>query len=368
MLKIGIHVEGTSKLTNEKSSSLHAALYRDHGLFRPTADYQSDSKADSKANSKPDSKVASRSSINIAQVFTHGPRIFKKNNIDVDAFNAAAKELGFEVYVHSCYSSTSIWKILDVLPIETKRKGSRSTKLTTIPGTSTTDAKTTTLAGKLSAAVANLSKAEIAEIDKQVDKLVDQLEAAAAINAKGLVLHVSKHKPEKIARVMEYIRERVTATGVKLLLEMVASKGDDKTYETPGKLNNLTSYINNNTPSTWPDWWGWCIDTAHIWGAGVDIRTAESMKEWIDAIDNKKKIRLIHLNGSSCARASGKDKHAIPFASDDKIWSSIEPVDSGAGAICAMAVDYSIPVVMEINRGTVEEAIYAVDQLTVNFN
>jgi endonuclease IV len=175
-----------------------------------------------------------------------------------------------------------------------------------------------------------------------------QLLSCAKINSHSLVLHITKIYPDEAAAVMHLIKPFVKKSKVNLILEMVASKSDaNKTYETPEKIDNLTTLIGADEP-----WWGWCVDTAHLWGAGVNVQSYASMKDWLDRLIYKKKIRMFHLNGSSAALGSGKDKHEIAFGPDDRIWHGINPEDSGVKAIVEFAETRNIPIICEINRGT----------------
>ncbi len=57
---------------------------------------------------------------------------------------------------------------------------------------------------------------------------------------------------------------------------------------------------------------GVCIDTAHLWGAGHDIRTAEGVERTVEEIDRTVGIplvRVLHVNDSPMALASHRDQH-----------------------------------------------------------
>jgi deoxyribonuclease-4 len=239
--------------------------------------------------------------LNCAQIFTYGPRFLVKNNINYEAVKKVTKEI--DVSVHSAYPTTTIWKIQD-----------------------------------------NISDCDI----KKIDAIKLQLMSCRNIGAWGLVLHINKVYSDDAAAVMHILKPVVKKSKVKLILEMVSSKADgDKTYETPEKIDNLTTLIGPKD-----NWWGWCVDTAHLWGAGVDIQQYEDMKDWLDRLTYKNKILMFHLNGSSATRGSGKDKHEAAFGPDDLIWNGIKPSASGVRAIIEFAEKRNITVICEINRGT----------------
>lgn len=241
--------------------------------------------------------------LNCAQIFTHGPRVMRPNKINATAIKKATTDI--DLSVHSRYGSVGIWKV---------HKDNLSS---------------------------DWSKNVIGHV-------ADQLRACKAIGAWGLVLHISKHYADEVAYGMSLLKIHAKKTGVKILLEMVASKADDNlTYETPEKIDNLTTLIGPKE-----DWWGWCVDTAHLWGAGVDIKSYASMQQWLKRIVYKKKILMFHLNGSSATRGSGHDKHEIPFTPDDTMWYGVEPKNRGLRAVVEFAYKHCITVICEINRGS----------------
>ena len=185
----------------------------------------------------------------------------------------------------------------------------------------------------------------------KLDLFKAQLLSCKKANAWGMVVHVIKQYPDILANSMSLLKPLAKKAGVKIILEMVALKADaDRTYETPEKIDNLTTLIGPNE-----QWWGWCVDTAHLWGAGVDIKSYESMKTWLDAITYKKKIVQFHLNGSSARCGSGKDKHEIAFGPDDLIWKGVKPENSGVRALVEYALEHNVTIICEINRGAEAE-------------
>ncbi len=252
--------------------------------------------------------------LNAAQIFTYGPQIMAPNKIDHEAVKEKTKDI--DLTVHSAYSSVGIWKV-------------------------------------------NKSNKNEAKSKRALTNISGQLLSCKKINAWGWVLHIAKTYPDVAAETMKLLKPLSKKTGVKVVLEMVASKSDpNKTYETPEKIDNLTTLIGSEE-----DWWGWCVDTAHLWGAGVDIRSYKSMKNWLDRLIYKKKILMFHLNGSSAIRGSGKDKHEIAFSPDDIIWHGIEPKKSGVYALVQFALDHKIPIICEINRGDEENCTRSIDTI-----
>jgi deoxyribonuclease-4 len=58
---------------------------------------------------------------------------------------------------------------------------------------------------------------------------------------------------------------------------------------------------------------GACLDTAHLWGAGYDISTAESARSVLDEADQTfglARVPVWHLNDARAALGSHLDRHA----------------------------------------------------------
>lgn len=241
--------------------------------------------------------------LNAAQVFTYGPKFMVKNKYNTEKVIQCTADI--DLSVHSAYSTVSVWKVTEA-------------------NRNTADSK------------------------KYIKNVVDQLRAASEIGAWGLVIHISRQHPKNVAYVMTQLKQYAVLHGVTILLEMVSSKSDpDLTYETPEKIDNLTYLIGADET-----WWGWCVDTAHLWGAGVDVSSYNNMNDWFSRVTYKKKILMIHLNGSFADMGDGKDKHAVCFGADDLIWHGIAPKKSGVQAVVEFAVQYSCTVICEINTGS----------------
>lgn len=248
---------------------------------------------------------------NYAQIFTHGPSSWAAVNLDRENLRGI-QDIG--LVVHSAYLTTAVWKITE----ET----------------------------------VNLPASR-----KALGFLKSQLQAAHEIGADGVVLHIGRVPQQRAAYVMGIIRPIAEECGQCVLLEMTASKADANTYDTPEKINALTSAIGPG------NWWGWCVDTAHIWAAGQNIQHRDAMNAWFDGIEHWPSIKLFHLNGSSQVCHSGKDVHEVVFSAADKIWHGIAPNESGVAAVVERAVARGIPVILEINRGTDAEIRSAVEIL-----
>lgn len=258
--------------------------------------------------------------LNAAQIMTHDSHRGTPLEINYNKVRAATENIA--LFVHTPYVSSAVWKV-----------------------------------------------AQSDSNDGRIRKMHHHFEAASKLNASGLVLHILALYPDHATNIVHMLRKYAIQFKLPLLLEMQASPSDiDKTYETPEKINNLTTLIDKNEDRDTIEWWGWVLDTAHIWAGGVDIKSYDAMADYLNRIVFKKRIKLFHLNGSYHELNSGRDKHAIIFSSDDLIWRDVPPHDSGVRAVVEFANEHNIPIIMEINRGSeaaTREAIRIIDSFKV---
>lgn len=241
--------------------------------------------------------------LNACQIFTHGPRFH--NPISMNTALVREKTHNIDLSVHSAYYTVSIMSI-------------------------------------------NQENKNESENIKKLKKIEDQIKKTSEIGGWGLVLHlVKKYTPQQVADAMEVIIPIAEKYNIMILLEMVASRSNKNTYETPEKINNLNQLLFNKFDSSN---WGWCVDTAHIWCSGTNIQTYEQMQNWLNGLENPERIEMFHLNGSSTPQGNGKDIHEIVFGPSDNIWKDIEPNNSGVKSVVEFAVQNNITIICEINR------------------
>lgn len=267
--------------------------------------------------------------LNAVQIFTHGPQNSRQNKMDYPSIVAFCTEHKTNLYVHSSYLTSGIWNIT----VENKD-----------------DAK---------------PKAAI-------NILAAQLESCDKLNARGLILHLPKKEPAVILETLQVVSKLLTSHNTPILLEMTSVKPDsNKTYETPQKINNLTKLILEKFPEL--DW-GWCPDTAHLWGAGIELDDCNVMKKWLKKLKYPKLIKLIHLNGASITTFNtGKDKHKVLFGDEDDIWNStfteaqvyddLGVTQSSISILAAFAKKYKIDCICEVNRGEYSQIDFSIKSL-----
>ena len=131
--------------------------------------------------------------------------------------------------------------------------------------------------------------------------LTQQLEAAASIGAKGLIVHgghvLKSDDPEVGFENWRKVFERLENPGVPILIENTAG-GDNAMARKFDRIARLWEVLEGHDV-------GFCLDTCHAHAAGEDL---------VDAVDRIRaitgRIDLVHCNDSRDAFDSGADRHA----------------------------------------------------------
>jgi deoxyribonuclease-4 len=147
--------------------------------------------------------------------------------------------------------------------------------------------------------------------EKTIVSLVKTLEASEMLGASVVVTHLGSAKgspkTEALARSCRTFAEVLTQyTGpVRLLFETSAGAGETM----GGTFDELGEMIRTlGAPASL----GTCIDTAHIFTAGYDLRTADNLERTFEAFDRSigfDKLGAVHLNDSKAPFGSNKDRH-----------------------------------------------------------
>ncbi len=149
--------------------------------------------------------------------------------------------------------------------------------------------------------------------DKSIQSLIQEIEIATILNLPFLVLHPGAHlgqgEETGFHQITDGLNEVVRATRgspVRIALEVTAGQGTCLGY----RMAHLqTIYGSVETPARLAI----CLDTAHLFAAGYDIRTprgwAQTIRE-VDAAVGMKEILAVHLNDSKVDLNSRVDRHA----------------------------------------------------------
>ena len=133
--------------------------------------------------------------------------------------------------------------------------------------------------------------------------LAQHAAAAAAIGAKGLIVHgghvTAKDDPAEGVENWRKTFERAPAGGfgLPILIENTAG-GENAMARTFDRLARLWDAVGDFGP-------GFVLDTCHAWAAGEDL---EAIVDRVRSITGR--VDLVHANSSRDAAGSGADRHA----------------------------------------------------------
>jgi deoxyribonuclease-4 len=148
--------------------------------------------------------------------------------------------------------------------------------------------------------------------EKSVTSLTGALTAADQLGADAIVTHIGSHQGSGFAagleRVQQGLRRALAETEgspVRLLLENTAGAGGTMGVD----FRELGQIIDaaGGDPRL-----GICVDTAHIFESGVDLRTREGVDEVLRELDEgcgPDRLVMFHLNDSKTPLGSNRDRH-----------------------------------------------------------
>jgi deoxyribonuclease-4 len=147
-----------------------------------------------------------------------------------------------------------------------------------------------------------------------VETLVEDLRRTEMLGGKYLVTHIGhkekdepKESPDALARVLVSLEQALSQYDgpVRLLLENTAGMGQEI-----GSTFEALAVLLGNLPG---DRVGACLDTAHAFGAGYDVRGEAGIREVLTAFDRSvglKNLYAMHLNDSKGELGGRLDRHA----------------------------------------------------------
>jgi deoxyribonuclease IV len=158
----------------------------------------------------------------------------------------------------------------------------------------------------------NLGAAPSANRAKSLQSLIQEITFAGALGLPFLVLHPGAHlgsgEEAGLGQVVSGLDEVFRATKdspVRIALENTAGQGSCL----GNQLEHLAAIFDRVQK---PERLAVCIDTAHLFAAGYDIRTAKGWNKTIrqlDALIGQKQIAAFHLNDSKTELNSRVDRH-----------------------------------------------------------
>ena len=143
--------------------------------------------------------------------------------------------------------------------------------------------------------------------------LLYEMQRAPAFGAQLVNTHIGSHRGGGHAAGIRRIVDNVNAVlaesppGVVLVLENSSGGGDNL----GSRIEDLAEILDGIEPSLSAQL-AFCLDTAHLWGAGYDISTtagATAQLDRFDALIGLDRLALVHLNDSRSALGSRNDRH-----------------------------------------------------------
>ncbi len=146
---------------------------------------------------------------------------------------------------------------------------------------------------------------------KSLAALTHALRVGDAIGAAGVVLHPGARKDAELApalaRAGEVISEAIAdSDSCPVLIEQMAGHKGILGHDFD-EIAALTEAAGGGERV------GLCLDSCHLFAAGVDIRTAEGTSAMVDEIEEKlglSRLRALHVNDSMTPFGSRRDRHA----------------------------------------------------------
>ncbi|HEX8036895.1 MAG TPA: deoxyribonuclease IV [Ktedonobacterales bacterium] len=159
----------------------------------------------------------------------------------------------------------------------------------------------------------NLASPRADIFENSVTLLRATLDLAQRNGAASVVFHIGSHggagEAVGIERLAEGIRRTLDGAPdtVALLLENDVGGGGKLGY----RFENLAAVL--DLLPEYAERLGICLDTAHLWGAGFDIGTAEGAAQVLDEADRVlglRRVTVLHVNDTPKALGSHLDNHA----------------------------------------------------------
>ncbi len=158
----------------------------------------------------------------------------------------------------------------------------------------------------------NLANPDPVVLEKSSNAFLDEVERAEQLGIRYLIFHPGSHLKtgeeaglNKIAKCLNRIIEKTPNYSVRLLLETTAGQGTNLGYKFE-QLATLLELVKDKNRV------GVCLDTAHIFAAGYDIRDRENYEEtWktFEKILGMDTLYAIHVNDSKKEMGSRVDRH-----------------------------------------------------------
>jgi deoxyribonuclease-4 len=167
----------------------------------------------------------------------------------------------------------------------------------------------------------NLAGPDDVLFGRSVELMRHELEHAPEFGARFVNVHVGSHRG---AGLESGVRRLVD--GIELATDGLPSGGRDSRaplvvlenssgggYAIGATIEELAAVLDAVAARGLADRVGFCLDAAHLWGAGYEVSSPAAIDELLTAFDRLiglPRLAMIHLNDSHSARGARHDRHA----------------------------------------------------------
>jgi len=179
----------------------------------------------------------------------------------------------------------------------------------------------------------NLAGSHAESFERSIDLLAHELRHAPTFGARFVNVHIGSHLGLGVAagieRLADGIRRTIRAADAPPDDEAPVDEATDHVAARPAMLVLENSAGSGGGLGTSVDELariaaavsalgipddriGFCLDTAHAWGAGIDMGTPSAIDDFVAAFDDRigvERLVMVHLNDSRSERGSRTDRH-----------------------------------------------------------
>jgi deoxyribonuclease-4 len=158
----------------------------------------------------------------------------------------------------------------------------------------------------------NLAGTDDLTVERSEAVLAQALRTGRGLGALAVIVHLGSHLGsgfdaglERAAPVLERVLE-LAGDGTWLLLENTAGAGG-----TMGRTVDELAIVIDRCGAH--PWLGVCLDSAHLYGSGIDVGDAATVDALLDELDASiglARLQALHINDSAAELGSNRDRHA----------------------------------------------------------
>ena len=167
----------------------------------------------------------------------------------------------------------------------------------------------------------NLAGPDDVLFGRSVALMRHELEHAPEFGARFVNVHVGSHRgaglEAGLRRLIDGLRQvtdetpspEVDSSAPLVVLENSSGGG----FGIGAKIEELAMILDAGAAAGLDGRLGFCLDAAHLWGAGYDVASPPAVDDLLTAFDRLiglERLVMIHLNDSESARGSRHDRHA----------------------------------------------------------